>query len=514
MALLVAGAFFGVHFLHLTADFPNYSPWGIDWAKYTDEGWYGDAAIRHYLRGHWYVYGDFNPAAALPVWPALEFVVFRFTGVSLAAARALTVVIFGLSLVASWLLLRCWRSSRSSLAPAAAVLLLAVSPFCFVFSRVAILEPLMILLMLLALLAASAAPAAVEQSSRLRRFAPSVALGLLLPLMVLTKTTAIFLFPAIAFLLWGSLGYRMRPFLRVALPAFGLGTFLWITYFALFVRPHYLEDFRYLFSANSYTGITADTAWSVLGETFRDGLWIGKIVYPLAFALALTTFLVFRRRVSPLIVSLALWALGYISFFAYHDNPAPRYYLVVAVPLTLLIPVALEQLLTRVPTNSQRRFFRWAAWGACAAGIGSIVIPDALQTLHYVQSPQYTFTRAAAEIRHIVTANRRHSQLVLSISGSELSLMTGLHSICDDFGTMDLSERVATYRPGWYIAWNDVEYDKMEALAPYFSLHRVAAFPAMDDPERNQLILYRLDPRHRRPARQRPARLLQAAAGQ
>src|ERR1039457_6357233 len=92
--LLIAAAFFALHFVHLRADFPNHSPW-MDWAKYTDEGWYGDAAIRHYQLGHWNVPGDFNAAAALPAWPAIEMVLFRVTGVSLAAARALTVVVFG-----------------------------------------------------------------------------------------------------------------------------------------------------------------------------------------------------------------------------------------------------------------------------------------------------------------------------------------------------------------------------------------------------------------------------------
>src|SRR5271168_1638073 len=160
--LLVAAIFLILHAFHLNADFPNHSPW-MDWAKYTDEGWYGDGAIRHFQRGHWYVPGDFNPAAALPVWPLLEASLFRFTGVSLTAARGLTVAIFGLILAASYLLLRRWRDlstpqgqkTAKTLAPAIAVLLLAVSPFCYVFTRMAILEPLLILLTLLALLAAS-----------------------------------------------------------------------------------------------------------------------------------------------------------------------------------------------------------------------------------------------------------------------------------------------------------------------------------------------------------------------
>src|SRR5580704_5465207 len=163
--LLATAIFLALHAFHLNADFPNHSPW-MDWAKYTDEGWYGDGAIRHFQRGHWHVPGDFNPAIALPVWPMVEAVLFRFTGVNLAAARALTVAIFGLILLASYILLRRWQNLSSentqktpaALAPAVAVLLLAVSPFCYVFTRMAILEPLLILLTLLALLAASYPP--------------------------------------------------------------------------------------------------------------------------------------------------------------------------------------------------------------------------------------------------------------------------------------------------------------------------------------------------------------------
>src|ERR1700723_1734018 len=102
--LLATAVFFTLPAPHSSADFPNHSPW-MDWAKYTDEGWYGDGAIRHFQRGQWNLPGDFNPAAALPVWPLLEAALFRFTGVNLVAARALTVGIFALILVAAYLLL-------------------------------------------------------------------------------------------------------------------------------------------------------------------------------------------------------------------------------------------------------------------------------------------------------------------------------------------------------------------------------------------------------------------------
>ncbi len=491
--LLAAAILFALHFLHLAADFPNHSPW-MDWAKYTDEGWYGDAAIRHFNLGHWYVRGDFNPAAALPVWPILEGLLFRVTGVGLVPARALTVAVFGLILLCAYLFLRRAVPGRrvAAVAPAGAVLLLAASPFCYAFMRMAILEPLLILMTLLCLLTASAfAPYA---ASRWRRVLPPLTLGLLLPVLLLTKTTGIFLLPAIGWMVAARCGFRARLLLRSGGLAALLGGALWLLYFGLLVRPHYLDDYRYLFSANAYTGITAATASEVLRNTLHDGLWIGPLVSPFVLLALLATALWPRLRSNPSAVSLLLWALGYTAFLAYHNNLQPRYYLVIAIPLTMLVTLALD-----VAWSSGYRMIA----GGVAVALLVVAVRDARSTITYVRSPEYTFLAAAHNIQHIVMANTTHSNLLLSISGSDLSLMTGLPSICDDFGTLELEDRVALYRPGWYVSWNQVDDDKMDALTPLFHLERVAAFAALDDPDRNLLILYRLDPanRYRPPVR-------------
>ena len=491
--LAAAAALFSLHFLHLAADFPNHSPW-MDWAKYTDEGWYGDAAIRHFDLGHWYVRGDFNPAAALPVWPLLEGLLFRFTGVGLVPARALAVVVFGSILLCAYLFLRRAAPARRevAIAPAGAVLLLAASPFCYAFMRMAILEPLLILVTLLCLLVASAfAPYA---AGRWRRMLPPLMLGLLLPALLLTKTTGIFLLPAIAWMVAARCGFRLRLLLQLGGVAALVGGAVWLLYFELLVRPRYLDDYRYLFSANAYTGITAATALEVLRNTLRDGVWMGPLVYPLAVLALLATLIWPRLRGNPFAVSLLLWAVGYAAFLAYHNNLQPRYYLVIAIPLTMLLTLVLD---------AAREGGHRVVSAAIAAALLVVVVRDTRSTLTYVRSPEYTFLAAARNIQQIVLSNHTHRNLLLSISGSDLSLMTGLPSICDDFGTLELADRVALYRPGWYVSWNQVDDDKMDALTPFFHLERIAAFPAFDDPDRNLLILYRLDPadRYRPPTR-------------
>ncbi len=491
--LVLSAGFFVLHFLHLNADFPNQSPW-VDWSKYTDEGWYGDAAIRHYVSGHWYWKGDFNPAVALPVWPLIELVVFKFTGVSPVAARALTLVVFGVTLVTLYLLIRRHTRPRSSksgqpLAAAITVLFLCTSPFLYVFERMAILEPLLIALMTLGLLTASNMHPIRWRGGRARSIGQALLLMILLPAMVLTKTTAICLFPAIVYMLWARAGYRIRPALRLAVPPFLGGAALWCGYFFLFVRPHYLEDYRYLFSANAYTGIELEPAAKVILNTLTDGAWMGAILYS-AFFVVLALALFWRPRLiaNPLVSSLLLWIAGYFAFLAYHNNLQPRYYLVVAVPITAVVALGIDSF-----RQAHGRWTTIIASTLAASVVLAIVVPDAVQQIGYALHPTYEFEAAAQGIKRIVLADKTHSHLILSISGSDLTLMTGLPSIDDDFGTLDLDQRVKQYRPGWYAAWNDVEDDKADALTPLYTLERVAAFPAYDDSDRDLLILYRLD---------------------
>jgi hypothetical protein len=512
--LALALVFFVLHYVHLSADFPNFSRW-MDWSKYTDEGWYGDAAIRFYQLGHWHLPGDFNPAVALPVWPLLEAIVFRFTGVSLVAERALTVSVFGGILFAGWLLIARrnaqWKFLSAETVPAsAAVVFLSLNPFCFVFTRMGILEPLLILNTLVALLVAQgarvASPARATSGVLRQNLPVIVALGLLLPVIILTKTTGLFLVPAIAWMLFASLDCRPRVFLSVAAPAGGLALALWGAYFLFVVRPHYLLDYRYLFSANAYTGITRDNWLGVIGWSIHGIAWMGRTIAVAAVSAGVFALIQPRRLLGrPLVPALTLWAAGYVAFLAYHNNLQPRYYLVVAVPLTLLLPVVVADLILK---RMHRPLFQRTAIAATVVIGAGIALPDARETLHFLRHPQYTYLDAARQIATYIRRQDRedpaHSTLVLSISGSDLSLMTGLHSICDDFGTAELADRARQYNPGWDVSWNLLEDDKMDALTPAFHVERVATFPAMDDQDRNQLILYRLDPAststpHRRP---------------
>jgi hypothetical protein len=500
--LASAAVLFALHFVHLGADFPNHSPW-VDWSKYTDEGWYGDAAARQVLFGSWYFPGDFNPAVALPIWPLMELALFKVTGVSVVAARALTLCVFAAAILGFYrLIVRHTRprteASGRPLAAAITVLFFCASPYFFAFERLAILEPLLIALTVWALVAAShlhPLPLHPLQLRRWKLWLPSIALGLLLVGMILTKTTAVFLLPAIAYMVWARAGYRLRPAIKLAAFPATLAVVLWLAYFLFLVKPHFLADFHYLFSANAYTGIMLQPLEKVVLNTLADGMWMGPILYPAFFiVLGLALFWHPRLLANPVFVALLLWAGGYFAFLGYHNNLQPRYYTVVAAPLTGMVALGIDAFRQ---ASARRASILGGILAACA--VLAIAVPDAVQMIGYVRHPEYTLLHAAQEVKSVVDSDPSHPQLILSISGSDLTMMTGLKSIDDDFGTMELADRVKAYRPGWYVAWNELDDDKMDALATIYRIQRVAAFPAMDDPDRNLLIVYRLDPKQATP---------------
>jgi hypothetical protein len=67
-------------------------------------------------------------------------------------------------------------------------------------------------------------------------------------------------------------------------------------------------------------------------------------------------------------------------------------------------------------------------------------------------------------------------------------------SLCDDFGTLSLHDKIGRYQPGWFASWNDLDPGTLADLHTHFSLEQAATFDALDDPERQRLVLFKLHP--------------------
>lgn len=502
--LLLILALAAIHYVHLQADFPNHSPWIEDWAKYTDEGWYGNAAVRAHLLGHWYLPGDFNPAPAVPVWPALEWIVFSFTGVSIVAARVLSVSFFVLELVLGYLLLRVRGSRWMALL---ALTLAVTSPFLYAFSRLAILEPMLVTFLLAALNLAVRLP-------RLRRpVMASVVIGVLFTLMLLTKTTAVFLLPALVWAMIASLWPDLRKMIRCVAAVAATAGVTFGTWMLLVIHAGLLKDYRYLFFINTYIKPT-EWYWPLLSLwwSFKGGLWADHILIPLAGIVVVLLALAYRNPWArnlwhdPVFGASALALAGYILFMTYQNHPQPRYYVVVALFAFFVLAMGAEALLTgaRAVTGKGRIWAKAAGTAVLAASV-LVALFNAAWMMQYVAHPEYSWVNASRQLVRYIDAHPNGNRLLVALSADEIAMIAHIPTLCDDFGTMDLPEKLAKYQPGWWATWNDIDPGTLEDLHIHYSLEQVATFAAFDHPERNQLVLFKLHPLPGKPRNAGPA---------
>jgi 4-amino-4-deoxy-L-arabinose transferase-like glycosyltransferase len=460
-----------LRFAYLRADFPNHSPWMIDQAKFTDEGWWANAAVRHFLIGHWQVAGDYNPAAAVPVWPVLLTMVFHFTGVSIVAARAVNVFLSIATVVLVYLLARRYASETAA---AVAGLLLAASPFAFAFSRLATLDTMVNFEFCLLLWIASYANP--------RRLWPSILLGILIPIMLLTKTTAVVLVPAVLWLLW--MGTKKRFLLSTLLVGAVAGAGIGI-YLSIVLRSRYAEDYHYFFDINALADVEWGRTAFLLRQLLRHCMWIDPILYPAALAVLLLS-LVWLRQLwrNPLFTaSWIAFAGDAVYILRRQDDYAPRYFLAMLVPLILVLVLALHPLKIR-----NRKL-----GSMLAAALALAVVFDTARVVGFLSYRQYQFYNAAESIKTIVNADPHAHRLLLGSSGDQLSLMTGVSSINDGYSSEDLAQKLSRYQPGWYVGWNELDEDIVGALSA-FRLDKVATYRVFDRDQRDLLTLYRMVP--------------------
>jgi hypothetical protein len=511
--LVFIGCFAVLHALNLRADFPSHSPWVSDWAKYTDEGWYANAAVRAHVLGNWYVPGDFNPAPAVPVLPFLEWLLFFITGVTVEAARGLAIGCFFANLVLSYLLLRARGPRWMALL---GVTLLVTSPFLYCFSRLAILEPLLTVFTLGALNLAVRLP-------RMRRPVwGAVFIGLLFTLMMLTKTTALFLLPAIGWAIVVPLWHR-RGLLRCALAATGTFAVTFSLWMALVVGFGLLGDFKYYFFVNNYPR-PKEFYWPLLSLwwSVHGGLWIDHILFPLAGLVIIGAVVCWKGAGVPTdrsssvgwsawgrkllldpVFGASVWAIaGYILFMTYQNHPQPRYFAVVSFFCVILVVQAAQALLGQSTAmresgtaKSPAHLLGWAVLGLAVIAAGL----NGAETLNYASHPEYTFVNAAERLTRYIDEHPNGKRLLVSISGDQIGLVTHLPTLCDDFGTPspafpDLASKLAHYQPGWWATWNDIDPGTLEDIHNHFSLEQVASFRAFDDQERSLLVLFKLHP--------------------
>jgi hypothetical protein len=127
------------------------------------------------------------------------------------------------------------------------------------------------------------------------------------------------------------------------------------------------------------------------------------------------------------------------------------------------------------------------------------------QTVGYVLHPDYSFWEAAQGIAAIINADGDADgsaqadggakPVLVSDSGDDLTLWTGVPAICESIRVHGLDAMLNRYKPGWYAAWPGWEDKSIQEMGKRYRLDEVARYRVFDDPGRQTLVLYKLTPR-------------------
>lgn len=469
-----AAAMYALMFVHLLADFPRAAPWS-DMSKCTDEGWYAGGALHHFVFGHWYLPYAFNPTVVMPTWSVMLVGWFALMGHGMMQARVLTVLLYGVSLALFAMLLR--GAGCRWITCAAAVLLMCANPFCYVFDRMALLEPVSVFWWVLGLWVAGRAADGTWWKAALT--------GCAMVVLVLAKTTSITMAVSIVYFLYSRAKQERNGWARPVLLAGGTAAGLWAVYFFAWVRPRYLRDFEYLFLINhdrSHLTILPH----VISEVLCGGMWMNAALLPLAGVLLIVVTVRMRAIWSEPLFGAMLVAVGADSaFIIYHGNIQPRYFLVLVIPVVTVALMAVERL-----------WLRTRMVAAIAAGIlVAIAVKMTVTTVSYVRHPGYTFRDMAAAIAETMRADEAQSPVLFSGAGDDISLFTGVRAISlyEPDGPRPLLDH---YQPEWMGVWLPWEAAFPTQVSGQYELRPVKTFRVYEDQTGHDIfVLYRMTPR-------------------
>jgi len=461
----------GLRLWHIQSDFPSYHFYSQDGAKFRDEGFYTNAALRFFTTGQVYIPGGWNPGVFMPVWPLMVGAIFHFTGISVTAARFLAVMCTWMSVLLAYAVARQYRSRMFA---SIAALLLAANALGFFFTRLAILEPAFVMFLLLAIyLAGKVKPG---------NYALAIFVGIIFTVLTLIKTTGPFVLPAILYPIWARNREHQSDAWKLLAVTTGV-IFIFLGYEKFIWSHHYLTDLQVILGISPLWKI--EHSLPRLLRFFFRGTWVDPVLFPIALlgSIAATFRLRFLWR-DTLFVTAFLWEAGYAAFIVFHYDGPPRYFFVLIIPTIWLALIFMEWL--------------WQERRPVALSLTACIAISLVWNLSYIANylvhPRYTLLDASLGIKHVIATEPASSKLLIGRGADEISLLSGGLQTMDSDGAMPLAEKISVYHPGWLMQWIPDTPQRMISVETKTRVVERARFPVFDPTEHATLALYQLLP--------------------
>ena len=468
--------FASLHFINVEADFPP----GINWSGdlYTDEGIYTGAALEHSFSGQWVRPNDYNAAVSQPVGHLLHRVVFALFGTSLFAARLTILLCFVQILLLVYLLTKRFVNETAALV---VVGLLATNFFLFAFSRLAILDYIMVYFIVVAL--------SITLLSPKINYGTVILAALFLTLATLTKYSAIVGIAPVLYIIWArttanALKHRLLMIAICAIVCAAL-VLLYLTW----AKAHYPVDFQTYQDAlatrpQSFVRLLLNPLRVLRGAAQND--WLLAICALVIIPFSLLKMPTYRN--SLWVQVLCIWFVAYSLLLCVLNYHPPRYFIAFVIPMLALVSIALT---TFFQTNQQRtRRVLASALVALLLGV------NLYRVSAYLLQPEFSFVNMARDVATIMRQETSSAEpRMIGTFAASLSLANQIPYVNLIFSTVPLSLRLETYHPTHLIIFRD-DLDSIKQLEEWYSLEQLQSWDVFHNYKEGQPVyLYKLDPK-------------------
>jgi 4-amino-4-deoxy-L-arabinose transferase-like glycosyltransferase len=308
------------------------------------------------------------------------------------------------------------------------VLLLAVNPWAFAFSRSGFLEFPMLAFVLLAMLLCLRRGGESEAAIAWR----TAGAGVVFAVAVLLKSTGVALAPPVLYLLFQQRGFARRAWRDVVVSGAAAAAVLGV-YWESVVRRH-PEDVRFYLSVVQDTFHTSGVRLIAdASRPFRYGMGSDHLLFALSLVVLVLSVLVRRLRPlwrEPLFALSGVWLVCFLGFMVKHQNNPARYF-ALTIPAVVILAIVLLQ-------NQS-----WAGLRLRRVLLALVVLDaaiDAAQVAVAMTEARYTFHDASVAIGEIVRADGGHSQVMIGDDAHEVALQNGLQPVNLLYHGADINE--------------------------------------------------------------------------
>lgn len=404
-----------------------------------DEGWKSGNAINKYLTGNW-ICGGRNDIFIWPIIPLIQYLSFKYAGLSLTAARMPSLIFSCIvALMLLWGIIRATEPGRSRLRTSIVCLfLLSANYYYFIFSRLAFLEIPMMAFGIAALLFFLKG---IESQKKWLSWVYIPASGILLGISVLTKTNGL-IFALIIFLyaIFNWFIEKRKPKFQLYIVLFSIAAIL-IIGIPLIIKksidPAISIPTCYIFNSNIFffKGFLPTTFFKNYIRFFTNPLILNNIGL---FLLSILSMLIViseyleTKRISNLNKIFLAFFLSSFLVLGFFIAQASRYFVILLVPMIFFVstlPVNFRNFINKNSINIHRIPLIKLSGFIIISFVVLANVWNMWKFEDYIKNYNYSYISAARDIQKKVTTEIPGIDNDIVLYGdisSSIALITGM----------------------------------------------------------------------------------------